>query len=90
MISPEIRCENCIFYQGVKDTHNENGFCMRFPPSVYPKPTQVVAHGPIRIDSIIIRPQVRAGEFCGEFAPAQAAGQSQAPNPQIKPTSPEN
>jgi hypothetical protein len=84
MINPNIKCENCVFFQGNKDRHGEIGVCMRYPPSVFPNPTRTVANGPFHINSILMRPQVRDTEFCGEFSLAEPIS-APAPAP-LKPT----
>lgn len=88
----KLECGNCEFFKGHKDNHQETGICFRFPPTAYPKPTQTVAGGPVRIDSIIMRPQVRATEFCGEFLLRRDMSQpvEVTPAAQIKATPREN
>ena len=52
----EIKCKDCMFY---KHHYSDQGHCMRFPP-------QVVFNN-ISDNYASILPEVKEGDFCGEF-----------------------
>ena len=62
-------CGTCMFYVENKDKHGEEGFCIRYPPSVFPVPVNSIVGGKQRFDAIQMRPSVPRAMLCGEYQP---------------------
>lgn len=64
-----VQCSNCIFFKHPADAQTEQGLCFRFPPTVFPQPVQSAISGKVTFNTLLMRPTVKFGEFCGEFQP---------------------
>lgn len=63
----EVKCGTCVFFIGNKDKHQSEGACIRFPPTVFPIPTQTVVGAAPKMMYLNCRPTVTEDSLCGEY-----------------------
>lgn len=60
----EMKCKNCMFF---KYHYSDQGHCVRFPPQVI--------YDSCQDNYPSVSPEVKEGDFCGEFRPKDLVDQ---------------
>jgi hypothetical protein len=76
----ESNCGTCVFFNGNKDRHNEDGACVFNPPQVFPIPTRTALGATVLNWQSAPHPAVSAKDICGQWNPRQDV------KPALKPT----